>query len=49
MAALTLARAYREIGRWREAQRGFYTEDKPTPIQLLWRYLYQKGVESEAI
>lgn len=47
--ALTLAKAYKEIGKWREAREGFYTEDKPTPIQLLWRYLYQNGVELEEV
>ncbi|MFB6214305.1 MAG: hypothetical protein ABEI54_00405 [Candidatus Bipolaricaulia bacterium] len=44
-AALKLAKAYKEVGKWREANEGFYNAEKPTPVQLLWRYLYQNGVE----
>jgi len=49
LAALKLARAYREIGRWEADPRGFYTAAKPTPVQLLWRYLYQRGVAGETV
>lgn len=46
-AALKLAKAYKEIGRWYEAKEGFYDENKPKPIPLLWRYLFQQGVRLE--
>lgn len=48
LAALKLADAYREVGRWEPDREGFYAAEKPTPIQLLWRFLYQKGIDLSA-
>lgn len=49
LAALKLAQAYKEIGKWEADREGFYSDEKPTPLQLLWRYLYQQGVEADQL
>lgn len=49
LAALKLARAYDEVGKWEVDREGFYSDEKPTPVQLLWRYLYQKGVTADQV
>lgn len=45
LCALRLARAYKEIGRWRRPERPFAGGEKPDPQTLLWMYLHQHGVE----
>lgn len=47
-AALELARAYKEIGEGKVDPEGFYSDEKP-PLHLLWRYLYQQGVEADQL
>ncbi|MFB6079581.1 MAG: hypothetical protein ABEJ81_01065 [Haloferacaceae archaeon] len=49
LAALKLARAYDEVGKWEADRRGFHSAEKPSPVQLLWRYLYQNGVTADAV
>jgi len=49
LAALKLARAYDEVGRWEPDREGFYAAEKPTPVQLLWRFLYQRGVTADQV
>jgi len=45
LVALRLARAYKEIGKWRAPDTLFGFGDKPDPQHLLWTYLYQNGLE----
>lgn len=45
LCALRLARAYKEIGRWRTPDRLFGGGDKPDPQTLLWLYLHQHGID----
>lgn len=45
LCALRLARAYKEIGRWRRPERAFSGGEKPDPQALLWLYLHQHGIE----
>ncbi|MBC7287687.1 MAG: hypothetical protein H5T86_06500 [Armatimonadetes bacterium] len=45
LCALRLARAYKEIGRWRRPERPFSGGEKPDPQTLLWLYLHQHGIE----
>lgn len=49
LAALKLARAYDELGKWEADREAFYDAEKPTPVQLLWRYLHQKGVAASHV
>ncbi len=45
LCALKLARAYKEIGRWRRPDNPFRSGDKPDPQTLLWLYLHQHGID----
>lgn len=46
LVALRLARAYAEIGKWKEPKELFKGDEKPDPQTLLWLYLYQHGLEN---